>query len=142
MNRTFILDENSRDRVSKLKYIYNKDNIHGRKIVIVDDSIVRGITMNNIISRLWEYGAIEVHIRICAPEVKDVCHYGININSKKELVSAKHSPEEINESFKSTTLKFLDINTMMSAISSPKPFCTGCFNSNYGGDVNTKRLEW
>ena len=89
--------------------------------------------MSNIVNKLFKIGAKEVHIRICAPEVKDVCYFGININSKQELVSSSNSIEQVNNLFKSTSLKFLPIKSMLNHLTRPikNQMCTGCFDSNY-----------
>lgn len=143
INRTFILSEQERDKISKQKYIYDEKVISGKRVIIIDDSIVRGITMNNIVSKLFGLGAKEVHIRICAPEVKDVCYFGININSKDELVSSTKNVEEVNNMFKSTSLRFLNIDLMLSHISNSinNKMCSGCFNSDYRQECN-KFIDW
>ena len=147
VNRTFILEDDERDKISKIKYIYEQPLIKNKKVIIVDDSIVRGITMNNIVKQLWEIGAKEVHIRICAPEIKDVCHYGININSKNELISVKYKTLiDLNSHFKSTSIKFLDLNNMRLLLDKQMEtqLCTGCFNSEYDSTKYSCKsdIEW
>ena len=139
VNRTFILDGEERDRASKKKYIYDKTIIEGKIIIIIDDSIVRGVTMRNIVSSLFNCGALEVHLRIISPQIKDICKYGIDIPKKVDLVAANMSLEEMTLHFGATTLRFLEVEEMLDGIDpfvSRKSFCTGCFDSNYGADPN------
>jgi len=131
VKRTFILPENIRDAVSKKKYIYNKEEINGKKIIIIDDSIVRGVTIKNIVASLHEAGAIEIHIRITSPPVKDICLYGIDIPTKGELIANNMSIDDINTHLGSNSLRFLNIDEMLQCVDEPAKYCTGCFNSNY-----------
>jgi amidophosphoribosyltransferase len=135
INRTFILSKENRDIASKKKYIYDKSIISGKRVIIIDDSIVRGITMKNIVVRLKECGAKEVHIRIISPEIKNVCKYGIDIPTREELVATSMDNKQMNTYFDSNSLCFLNPtdmrNTMNSYIKETR-FCSGCFDSNYG----------
>jgi amidophosphoribosyltransferase len=131
VKRTFILPENIRDTVSKKKYIYDKEAINGKKIIILDDSIVRGVTIKNIVTSLREAGASEIHIRITSPPVKDICMYGIDIPTKDELIANTMSIDDINTHLGSNSLKFLNIDDMLQWVDEPSKYCTGCFNSNY-----------
>ena len=131
VKRTFILPENIRDTVSKKKYIYDKEKINGKKIIILDDSIVRGVTIKNIITSLWLAGAREIHIRITSPPVKDICMYGIDIPTTDELIANTMSIDDINTHLGSNSLKFLNIDDMLQWVDEPSKYCTGCFNSNY-----------
>ena len=99
ISRTFILSKTDRDAASKKKYIYDKSQISGKRVIIIDDSIVRGITMKNIVVRLRECEAKEVHIRIISPEIKDICKYGIDIPTREELVAFNMDNSQMNEYF-------------------------------------------
>ena len=135
INRTFILTKEERDQASKKKYIYDTAMINGKKVIIIDDSIVRGITMKNIVFRLFECGATEVHIRIISPEIKDICMYGIDIPTKEELIATKKDNSSMNSFFGSNSLLFLNTEDMLKTIHTYIPktkFCSGCFNGNYG----------
>jgi amidophosphoribosyltransferase len=131
VKRTFILPENIRDTISKKKYIYDKEKIQGKKIIILDDSIVRGVTIKNIVTSLHEAGASEIHIRITSPPIKDICMYGIDIPTKDELISNTMSINDINSHLGSNSLRFLNIDDMLLWVDEPSKYCTGCFNSNY-----------
>lgn len=134
IKRTFILDKSKRDIASKQKYIYNENIIKNKKIIIIDDSIVRGITIKNIISSLKSYGALEIHLRINSPPVRDICKYGIDIPTKEELIAYNNTEDYMNSIFGSTSLKFLDLEDMKSILNNDT-YCTGCFNSNYGSII-------
>ena len=131
IKRTFILRDGERDKASKKKYIYDENYITGKKIIIIDDSIVRGITMNNIVSSLRNAGATEIHIRVNSPPVTNICMYGIDIPSQSELIAYDNSLEEITNKYGCDSLVYLDINTMVSKMDKPHKYCTGCFNSDY-----------
>ena len=127
-----------RDIVSKQKYIYDKKTIYDKKIIIIDDSIVRGITIKNIVASIREAGASEIHIRITSPPVKNICLYGIDIPTKEELIANTMSIDDINTYLGSNSLKFLNIDDMLQCVDEPSKYCTGCFNSNYNNLEYTK----
>lgn len=131
-NRTFILEDGERQKASKQKYTYNIAHIKDKKIIVIDDSIVRGITIKNIVSSLRDHGAKEVHLRIMSPPIRDICMYGIDIPKKDELIANNLSVNEINTIVGSDSLKFLETDEMLNSIRDPKSYCTGCFDSNYG----------
>jgi amidophosphoribosyltransferase len=147
INRTFILSKEERDIASKKKYIYNDKTILGKRIIVIDDSIVRGITMRNIVYRLNECGAKEVHIRIISPEIKNTCMYGIDIPTKEELIANSMNNAQMNDYFGSTTLRFLDTLDMRDTINThikETNFCSGCFDGNYGYNeqLDNDKLSW
>jgi amidophosphoribosyltransferase len=137
INRTFILKDNKeRDRISKKKYGYQSEFIKDRNIIIVDDSIVRGITIINIITECRKAGANEIHIRIPSPPIKDVCHYGVDIPNPIELIVNRYLDiESIAESLNVDSLMYLKLENYDSIINLSQ-YCTGCMNSNYNN------LEW
>jgi amidophosphoribosyltransferase len=140
INRTFILKDNKeRDRMSKKKYSYQSEFIKDRNIIIVDDSIVRGITIKNIVAECRNSGAHEIHIRIPSPPIKDVCHYGVDIPDPIELIVNRYLDiESIAESLKVDSLMYLKLDNFDSIINLSH-YCTGCMNSNYNKD---HQLEW
>ena len=142
VNRTFILAESERDKVSKKKYIYNKELIQGKHVIIIDDSIVRGVTMRNLVHSIFDNGALGVHIRIISPTITDICKYGIDIPTKEELIANKMSIPQMNDYFGASSLKFLEIDLLMKTI---EPFinkstiCSGCFGGGYN-DIDIEDL--
>ena len=137
INRTFILKNNiERDKVSKIKYIYN-EKIKNKKIIIIDDSIVRGITIKNIIGALYEYGSKEVHVRICSPEIRYTCMYGIDIPTKEELlVNNFNNLNELAIFLKCDSINYLELEKIKQIMPNFKNLCSGCFNNDY------KDLDW
>ena len=123
---------NNKDRlqVCKDKFIFNKDEINNNKIILIDDSIVRGITMKYIIILLKEYGAKEIHIRIASPPIKNQCYYGVDIPTQKELIAHDKSIEDIKDEIGATTLKYLSIKSL-----NKNENCTACFDGDYNTDL-------
>ena len=139
INRTFILkNDKERDKQSKEKYIYDKKNLKGKNVILFDDSIVRGITIKNLISSLKLLGVEEIHIRVASPPIKYECFYGIDIPTREELIINQFkSVEEINNYLNSTTLKYINLENIRDIMSNYSNLCTGCFNKNYN-----QLLDW
>lgn len=137
INRTFILTAEEREEASKQKYIYVENEIKDNKIIILDDSIVRGITMKNIVTKLFQIGAKEVHIRIISPTIVDICKYGIDIPTKEELVAPTRTIEELNSYFGSNSLVYLDKEDISNnemfkqANLNPTSLCASCFGHEW-----------
>ncbi len=113
-----------------------KDNVRGKKIVMIDDSIVRGTTSGKIVKMLKEAGAAEVHVRISSPPVVHSCHFGIDTPSKKNLVAANHSLKDIKKMLGADSLGYLSVEGLWSAIGiSGSHICSACFNGEYPMDV-------
>ena len=100
----------------KLKLNANKSSIKNKKIVLIDDSLVRGTTSHKIVSMLYDAGAKEVHLRIASPEIKFPDFYGVDMPTKKELLAAKKTVDEICKHINSKSLKFLSIDGLYKAI--------------------------
>ena len=106
--------------------------VKGKRVVLVDDSIVRGTTSARTIRLLREAGAAEVHYRISAPPFAHPCYFGTDIPDEKDLIATGHTVEEINELVGSDTLGYLSIEHVQQlAIHSKCGFCTGCFTGKY-----------
>jgi amidophosphoribosyltransferase len=135
--RTFILDTDAeRKNVANQKYIFD-ENIKNSRLIIFDDSVVRGITMETLVKSLKEFGALEVHVRISSPQIKYTCEYGIDIPTRNELLMNKYdSIENAVNYLGCDSLTFLDLNNLSSCMSNFITLCTGCFNNDY------KELEW
>lgn len=133
IGRTFINPE----QVERLKTIRLKLNalrsvITGKKIVLVDDSIVRGNTMRQIVTFLKEKGAKEVHVRITCPPIINPCFFGVDFPSSDELSAHEKSKEMICEQIKADSLEFITLDDMVKATGFPKKeFCLACFNGDY-----------
>ena len=100
----------------KLKHNVNKSLIKNKSIILIDDSLVRGTTCSKIVKMLYESGAKEVHVRIACPEIKFPDFYGVDTPTKKELLAANKSNDEICEYIGAKSLKFLSLNGLYKAI--------------------------
>ena len=133
VGRTFINpDQTIRELGVKIKLSPIKDILRDKRVVIVDDSIVRGTTSRKIVKLLRESGAREVHMRVSSPPIISPCFYGIDTCSKSELIASNMSVEEIRKHLDVETLGYLSIKGLISATNAPKKeYCLGCFNSDY-----------
>ncbi|PLY04843.1 MAG: amidophosphoribosyltransferase [Desulfuromonas sp.] len=136
VGRTFIEpQQNIRHFGVKLKLNPVKNVIAGKRVVVVDDSIVRGTTARKIIKMIRNAGASEVHVRISSPPTSYPCYYGIDTPTRKELISSSHSIEEINRYVTSDTLGYLSLEGMRVAAGVPDGsaghFCDACFSGAY-----------
>ena len=136
MGRTFIKPtQKERDMAVKLKLNPLGDVVKGKSIVLLDDSIVRGTTSRNLIHRLREAGAKEVHMRITSPPVKYSCYYGIDTPNRKHLIAANQSIEEIEENIGADSLAFISMDGLARAgKKSIDNYCIACFNGDYPVD--------
>ena len=138
IGRTFISPgQQSREDKVKIKLNPVVDNVKGKRVVLVDDSIVRGTTCARIINLLREAGATEVHVRITAPPFKHPCWYGVDIDSEENLIACQHSVDEICKIIGADSLGYLDEKflTYLPADEVCHTYCTGCFNGEYGAET-------
>ncbi len=133
IGRTFIEPQQSiRDFGVKLKLNAVRDVLAGKRVVVVDDSIVRGTTSRKIIRMIWQAGAKEVHVRIGSPQIISPCFYGINTPTRQELIAATHTLDEAREYVTATTLQYLSVEGMLKVFNNgAEGFCTACFTENY-----------
>jgi len=118
--------------------------IEGNRVVVVDDSIVRGNTSRKLVALLFEAGAAEVHFRVSSPPIKGPCYYGIDMDSPDQLVGANLTVEQIREQIGATTLAYLTTDAMVAATRQPKGrLCRACFDGDYPitGTSNKFALE-
>ena len=133
IQRTFIQpNQRMRDIGAKMKYSPLKDTLAGNKVVMVDDSIVRGTTTGKLVKMMFDAGAVEVHVRISAPPVKHPCYYGIDMADEDQLIAAKLSVEQIRRHIGATSLGYLSLENVVKAIGMNKnKFCRACFDGKY-----------
>jgi amidophosphoribosyltransferase len=132
IHRTFIQpDQRMRERGVRMKLTPLEDHIEGRRLVIVDDSIVRGTTTKQIVRLLFDAGAKEVHVRITAPPIQWPCFYGIDMAKRNELIAARMSVDDICKHLGATSLGYLDVGGAVKAVGAGDRFCTACFTGNY-----------
>ena len=133
VGRTFIQPTQTLRRLGiRLKLNPVREVIEGRRLVVVDDSIVRGNTQRALVRMLREAGAAEVHVRISSPPVLWPCYYGIDFATRAELIAAGMSVEEIRDSVGADTLGYLSVEGMVEASGQPRAeLCTACFTGDY-----------
>ncbi len=143
IHRTFIEPEQHiREQGVKLKLAPLKEVIENKRVIVVDDSIVRGTTSRQIVRMLFEAGAKEVYFIISSPPVKFPDFYGIDLPKQKDLMAFSKSVEEINTYLGSTSLNFLSYDGMIKSTVLPESvFCTACFNGIYPVDLKERAKE-
>ncbi len=140
VGRTFIEPtQEIRDLKVKLKLSPIKHLIEGKRVAIIDDSLVRGTTSKQIVKMLKEAGAAEVHMRIAAPEIKYPCRYGIDTPTKAELISTKYTPEQIAQQMGAESLGFLSVEGLVEALGDDRTYSLVSFDGNYfaGGNAES-----
>jgi len=140
VGRTFIEPtQKIRDHKVKLKLSPIKHLIEGKRVAIIDDSLVRGTTSRLIVKMLIEAGAKEVHMRIAAPEIKYPCRYGIDTPTQAELISSSHTVDEIAQKIGATSLGFLSIEGLKESLGSDTNYSLVSFDGVYfaGGNANS-----
>ena len=122
----FLRDFRVRVKLNPIRSVLN-----GKRIVVVEDSIVRGTTARSRVQELRSAGAKEIHLRISCPPIKSPCFYGIDFPSKKELIASNKSVKEIGEFLKVDSLEYLSLEGMLSVVKNSKDFCHACFSGQY-----------
>lgn len=136
VGRTFIQPtQELREQGVRIKLNVLNENVEGRKVVLVDDSIIRGTTMKSIVGMLKNAGAKEVHVRISSPAVMHSCYFGLDTTKEKSLIAANNSVEEIREIIGADSLQYLSLEGLIDGAGGKDIFCTGCFNKKYPMDV-------
>lgn len=141
VGRTFIQPSQSlREQGVKMKLSAVRGIVEGKRVVMVDDSIVRGTTSRRIVQMLRDAGAVEVHVRIAAPPIKNPCFYGIDTSTREELIAANHSIEEVRELIGADSLAFISEEGLVKAIGRDYPGescgqCMACFNGKYPTEI-------
>jgi len=137
IGRTFIQpQQGQRETGVRIKFNVLKSAVKGKRVVLVDDSIVRGTTTRRIVQMLKDAGATEVHMRVSSPPLKYPCYFGIDISSRKELVASKHTVEEIKDLICADSLGYLSLDGLLgSPAGSGGGFCDACLTGNYPMDV-------
>ncbi len=138
IGRTFIQNtQNKRKKLVNLKLNPLKQTVKGKKIVLVDDSIVRGTTITRIIKTLKDAGALEVHIRVASPPFVDVCYFGTDVDKKDNLIANQKTIEEIREYIGADSLEFLSLESLREISKECKVdgLCEGCFTGKYPIEV-------
>ena len=141
IGRTFINPRQSqRDFGVKIKFNTVGGVLKDKKVIVVDDSIVRGTTLKKLTRLIRDAGAKEIHVRISSPPIKHPCYYGLDFPSTDELIAGKMSVDEIKEYLGVDSIHFLSTKSMLSATNKdPSEFCSACFTGDYPIKVNEKQ---
>ena len=132
VGRTFIQpNQEMRDLGVRIKLNPVGGALKGKRVVIIDDTIVRGTTSGKIIHLLREAGAKEVHMCVSAPPITHPCYYGIDTSVRKELIASAHSVEEIRRYIEADSLTYLDMDGLIKAVAPKEQLCMACFDGKY-----------
>lgn len=124
-----------RDIKVLMKLNSNKAVLEGKRVIVIDDSLVRGTTSKKIVNMLKRAGAKEVHMRIASPPVIGPCYFGIDTPTRDELIANRMSIEDIRKFIGADSLKYLSLEGLRSIVESPQDFCDACFSDNYPIEV-------
>ncbi|MBM7662770.1 amidophosphoribosyltransferase [Bacillus mesophilus] len=147
VGRTFIQPSQSlREQGVKMKLSPVRGIVEGKRVVMVDDSIVRGTTSRRIVNMLRHAGATEVHVRISSPPIKNPCYYGIDTSTREELIASSRSVEEIRQIIGADSLSFISNEGLLNAIGRPdqdenKGQCLACFTGKYPTEIYPDTLH-
>jgi amidophosphoribosyltransferase len=132
VGRTFIQpQQRDRDFGARMKYNPVREVVDGKRVVIVDDSLVRGTTSRSLVRMLRQVGAAQVHFRIGSPPVRWPCFYGIDMPTRRELIGSELSIPEIEAKLGVDSLGYLSLEGMVEAVAEAGPYCTACFSGSY-----------
>tara|TARA_Y100000758_G_scaffold15765_1_gene11188 strand:- start:1350 stop:1943 length:594 start_codon:yes stop_codon:yes gene_type:complete len=133
VGRTFILpDQRLRELGVRRKLNLLPQILKGKRVIVVDDSIVRGTTTPHVVNLLRKGGAKEIHLRICAPPIVSPCHFGVDMATKSELIASSNSVDEIREIIGADSLGFLSEEGLLRSVSGQRnEYCMGCFTGAY-----------
>jgi amidophosphoribosyltransferase len=142
IGRTFIQPTDSLRRQGvALKYNALEENLRGQRVVVIDDSIVRGNTAGPLVKLVRDAGAREVHLRITCPPIAHPCFMGVDMGRYEELIAHRHTLDEMREHFDCDTLHFLSLEGMMRAIGRTAGYCNACFTGVYPLEVDPEHSK-
>ncbi|GHV17787.1 amidophosphoribosyltransferase [Spirochaetia bacterium] len=132
VGRTFISpDQAVREKAVSVKHNVIQSEVRGKRVVVIDDSIVRGTTSRRLVSILRKAGAREVHIRVCSPPVRCPCYFGIDTPHRKDLISNGASVAELCASLGADSLAFISVEGLLESLDGEGGYCLGCFTGEY-----------
>jgi len=130
--RSFIMPSNNqRELTVRMKIHPVRDSIAGKRVILVDDSLVRGTTSRILVKLVKEAGAREVHLRLSSPEIRWPCFFGIDIPTRQELISNRMDPREIARHIGADSVGFLGMDGLRSCLPRPRDYCYACFDGDY-----------
>ena len=141
MGRTFIMPtRQQRERAVRIKLNTVRGNLKGRRVILVDDSIVRGTTSRRIVSMIREAGAEEIHLRVGSPPIISPCYLGVDMPSRAELIASGKEVEAVRESIGATSLAYVPLKDLVEAIGcGEQNLCTGCLTGCYPVDIDGEK---
>ena len=144
IERTFILpDQKARENAVSMKMNPIKSTVNGKRILIVDDSIVRGTTLKQLITMLRNAGAKEVHVRIGCPPVIAPCYYGVDMKSRDQFIANFYSVDEIKDIIGADSLAYISLEGLVEALEMPeKDLCLACVNNRYPTRIEGERYRF
>ena len=131
--------QSQRNLIAKMKLIPVQSLIEDKKLLLIDDSIVRGTTSRRIVQLLREAGALEVHMRIASPMIRFPCFYGVDTSTKAELIGARMDEEALCRYIQADSLRFLSLDDLQKAAGCG--LCTACFDGSYVTELYDYRQE-
>lgn len=132
VGRTFIAPEQiSRDFGVNLKFNPVRRILEGKRVIVVDDSIVRGTTSRSLVAMLRDAGAVEIHFRVSSPPIGWSCYYGIDTPNRRELIASSHTVEQIRKYLNVDSLGYLSMEGLQACVERPKDHCYACFSGEY-----------
>lgn len=143
VGRTFIMPtQDERERAVRLKLNPIKSTVEGKSVTLIDDSIVRGTTSNQLVQLLYDAGATEVHMRIGAPPIVAPCYMGINMATREELIASDKSVEEVRDTIDADSLGYLSIDSVAEVLEkSQSDLCLGCVTGEYPYDIDGEETD-
>ncbi len=141
IGRTFIKPSQG-ERMESVKIKLNPlSSLRGKRVIVIDDSVVRGTTIHRIAGMLRDAGASEVHIRISSPPFMWPCYYGTDIPSRDELIACNHTIDEISKKSGADSFGYLPVEHLCELVNNNTSFCHGCFTGEYPADITVNQLE-
>ncbi|ALU11565.1 amidophosphoribosyltransferase [Ignicoccus islandicus DSM 13165] len=131
VGRSFIMPPTLREQITLKKYGVVREVVEGKRVVLVDDSIVRGTTMKKIVRMIKEKGAREVHVRVASPPVRAPCYMGIDFPTKEELIASRYNEEEMARLWNADSVGYLSVEGLKEAIGLGNDLCLACFTGVY-----------
>ena len=136
IGRTFIEPVQAlRERGVAMKFNALSENLMGKRVIMIDDSLVRGTTAGPLVKLLRDAGAAEVHVRITCPPITDPCHFGVDMGHDGDLIAAKYTVDQIKDLINADSLAFLSVEAMMRAVGRETGYCNACFTGDYPLEV-------
>ncbi|MEZ5258684.1 MAG: hypothetical protein R2705_17855 [Ilumatobacteraceae bacterium] len=140
IGRTFIEPtQDIRERGVALKFNALTENLAGKRVVMIDDSLVRGTTAGPLVKLVRDAGAAEVHLRITCPPITHACHFGVDMGHDNDLMASRLTVSEIEELIGCDSLGFLSLDGMMRAIGRDQGYCNACYTGVYPIEISDRQ---